>query len=119
MKNQDAIEDDKELILKIVCEGGGESIYGRKVEDEWIFWAEGGTIDADSDTDWRTWETPKTATFMELLPKDWTIFHPMFIHPDFIALLRQAYDEEITTLPPEDLEWNEHRKQRWDKVLQR
>ena len=94
---------DKLLVAEIGVEGGGLSIYGREDEGSWSFWSEGSSMDLDENDDevWRSWSTDPVADLALVVPREWPLFYPMTIRPDFTGWFRDHYEEARSLLPPE------------------
>jgi hypothetical protein len=111
---------DKVIIADMGVEGGGITIYGGQSEGVWSFWTEGTSMDLDENDDeiWRSWSSEPVSSLDLLLPKEWPLFHPSKIHPDFVSWFREAYEKARATLP-EHLRrsQDEHRHERWLKVF--
>ena len=111
---------DKVLIADIGVEGGGEKIFGKKSKSVWSFWTEGTSMDMDENDDevWRSWSSEPVSSLDLVVPKDWLMFHPSKIHPDFVEWFRTNYDPARASLPEEQRRYQEkHRHGRWSEVL--
>ena len=108
---------EKELILDITCEGGGQKTFGRKDQSEWVFWSEGSSMDLDEDdVDYTSsWNTPEASDFLGTLPDKWISFHPLFLHPEFASQLKQAYPQQLALLGSGETERTS--KLKWDRLL--
>lgn len=110
----------KILIARIGVEGGGADIYGRQDRGVWSFWTEGTSMDLDDTDDevWRSWSSQPVASLGDVLPKDWPHFHPIEIHPDFVAWFREAYEPARERLGGEMRDFQaEHAHDVWVKAL--
>ena len=111
---------DKVEIARMGVEGGGITIYGRNSEGVWTFWSEGTSMDLDENDDeiWRSWSPEPVSSLDLVVPKDWLMFHPSMIHPDFVGWFREAYERERSILPEGQRGYqDEHRHARWHEVL--
>ena len=92
---------DKVLIAEMGVEGGGITIFGRKSEGVWSFWTEGTSMDLDENDDevWRSWSSEPVSSLDLVLPKDWLMFYPLKIHPEFVDWFREAYEKARASLP--------------------
>jgi len=111
---------DKLLIADIGVEGGGVQIFGKKSNSVWSFWSGGTSMDLDENEDevWRSWSSKPVSSLDLVLPKDWVLFHPVEIHPDFLDWFRAAYDKGRASLPEDQRRYqDEHRHERWSEVL--
>ncbi len=111
---------DKILVADIGVEGGGITIFGGQAEGVWSFWTEGTTIDLDENDHeiWRSWSSQPVSALELVLPRDWPIFYPSTIHPDFVEWFRANYDRSRGTLPDGQRRYqNEHRHGRWSELL--
>jgi hypothetical protein len=93
--------EDRILVASLGLEGGGADIYGRQTGGVWTFWLGGSTIDFDENDDetWRWWTSPPVQSLDLAVPKDWPLFSPIAIHPDFVPWFRAAYEEARQALP--------------------
>lgn len=111
---------DKEIIADIGVEGGGVTIFGRISKGVWSFWTEGTSIDLDENDDevWRSWSSEPVSSLDVLVPKDWPVFYPSMIHPEFVTWFRDAYEKARSILSEDQLRYqNNHRHGRWSEVL--
>lgn len=111
---------DKVIIAELGVEGAGVWIYGSQSDGVWSFWTEGTSMGLDENDDevWRSWSSESVSSLDLLVPKDWPMFHPSKIHPDFVGWFREAYEKARSKLP-EGLRrsQDEHRHEYWLKVL--
>ncbi len=111
---------NKVQIANMGVEGGGITIYGSQSEGVWSFWTEGTSMDLDENDDeiWRSWSSEPVSSLDLVVPKDWLMFHPSKIHPEFVAWFGNAYERARASLP-EDLRRSqrEHRHERWSEML--
>ena len=111
---------EKVLIAGIGVEGGGAEIYGTHSDGVWTFWTKGTSIDLDENDDevWHSWSSEPVTNLDLVVPKDWTLFHPIEVHSDFVEWFRENYDEAVLNLPEEQRRYQEkHRHGRWLNVL--
>jgi hypothetical protein len=66
----------------------------------------------------RSWSSEPVSSLDLVVPKDWLMFHPAEVHPEFLAWFRDAYEQARASLP-EDLRrsQDEHRHKRWSEIL--
>jgi hypothetical protein len=111
---------DKVLIAKIGAEGSRTSICGSHSEGVWSFWTEGTSMDLDENDDevWRSWLSEPVRSLDNVVPKDWPMFYPSEIHPEFVEWFRANYEQARSTLPEDQRRYqNNHRHERWLRVL--
>ncbi len=104
----------------LVAEGGGTTIYGGQSEGVWTFWTEGTSMDLDEDDDevWHSWSSEPVSSPDLVLPKDWPMFFPSKIHPDFVRWFRSNYDNVRASLPEDHRRYQDkHRHGQWLNVL--
>jgi hypothetical protein len=93
---------DKVTIAEIGVEGGGVTIYGIQSQGVWTFWTEGTSV----------------SSLDLVLPKDWPLFHPIEVHPDFVDWFRSNYDNVRGSLPEDQRRSQEkHRHGHWMQIL--
>jgi hypothetical protein len=111
---------DKVTIAEIGVEGGGVTIYGIQSQGVWTFWTEGTSMDLDENDDeiWRSWSSEPVSSLDLVLPKDWPLFHPIEVHPDFVDWFRSNYDNVRGSLPEDQRRSQEkHRHGHWMQIL--
>lgn len=111
---------DKLLIAQMAVEGGGITIYGSQAKGVWSFWTEGNSIDLDENDDevWRSWSSEPVSSLDFVLPKDWPVFYPSKIHPEFVEWFRRNYDKVRASLPEDQRRYQDKRRhERWSEVL--
>jgi hypothetical protein len=86
---------DKIEIASMGVEGGGETIYGRKIDGVWSFWREGSGMDLDENDNeiWRGFSSDPVPTLSEALRDIWWKMYPIGINPQFLDKLRQEYKQ--------------------------
>jgi hypothetical protein len=107
-------------IAEIGIEGGGRTVYGRQSHGIWSFWAEGTSMDLDENDDevWRAWTSEPVPDLALVLPRDWSLFHPGTIHPDFLGWFRRNYDAARQIVPEHLRRYQaEHPHHSWLRVL--
>jgi len=50
-------------------------------------------LDENDDEVWRSWSSDPVADLDLVLPREWTLFYPLAIHPEFLAWFRDAYEK--------------------------
>jgi hypothetical protein len=108
------------LIAAMGVEGGGVTIYRSHSQGVWKFWTEGTLIDLDENEDevWSSWSSNPVSRLDDVLPKQWPVFHPVKIHPDFLDWFRAEYDKVRTSLFGDQRRYQEeHRHARWLEIL--
>jgi hypothetical protein len=108
------------LIASIALEGGGADIYGKQDGGVWSFWMVGSSIgqDRDEGEDWRSWSSEPVPRLEDALPRDWVLFSPVKVHPDFVAWFREAYRSARAALSDEmEARRARHTYERWVRVL--
>jgi hypothetical protein len=111
---------DKVIIAQMGVEGGGITIYGSRSEGVWSFWTEGSSMELDDNDDevWRSWTSEPVKSLDLVVPKDWPIFHPSKIHPDFVDWFRTTYDLARASMPEHERRSQEkHRHGHWLNLL--
>ena len=111
---------DKVLIAKMGFEGGGITIYGRQPEGAWSFWTEGSSIDLDENDHevWSSWSSEPVSSLDLVVPRDWPVWHPVRIHPEFAGWFRANYDRVRAALPEDQRRYQgEWRHGPWVAVL--
>jgi hypothetical protein len=111
---------NKALVAEMGIEGGGITIYVGKSEGVWSFWTEGTSTDLDENDDevWRSWSSEQVSSVDLLLPKEWLLFCPVEIHPDFVGWFRDAYERARALLPEDQRRsLDGHRHRRWSEIL--
>ncbi len=88
---------DKVLIADLGLEGGGATIYGRQQHGTWFFWLEGTSMDLDENDDeiWRSWSSQPVQDLSLVLPKEWPLFYPSKLNPEFFDWFRKNYDKHV------------------------
>jgi hypothetical protein len=111
---------DKVLIADLGLEGGGATIHGRHQDGNWFFWLEGTSMDLDENDDevWRSWETQPVPDLFLASPKEWPLFYPTKLNPDFLDRFRKHYDEACSQLS-ENLRRSQRERQHpeWMRLL--
>jgi hypothetical protein len=108
------------LIAAIGIEGGGVTICGRLVDGVWTYWTKGSSMDLDERDDEvrRTWSSESLVSLDLVVPRDWPMFSPAEIHPDFVEWFRENYDKARALLPDDQRRsQDKHRHRRWLAVL--
>jgi CpXC protein/HIRAN domain len=111
---------DKGIIAEIGMEGGGVTIFGKQLEQGWTFWTEGSSMDLDENDDevWHSWSSEPVSDLDLALPKDWPLFYPVQIHPEFLGWFRANYEISRASLPDDQRRSQErHRHPRWTVIL--
>lgn len=111
---------DKVIIADIGVEGGGITIYGSRSDGVWSFWTEGSSmyLDDNDDEAWRSWTSEPVSSLDLVVPKDWPIFYPSKIHPDFVEWFRASYDKVCESLPDDRRRYQDkHRHGHWLKIF--
>jgi hypothetical protein len=113
---------EPQVIVRYGCEDGCVTVYGAKSEEGWLFWSHGCGADVDDSVEVgsgpRDWTLPKIADLSEALGKHWIIYNPGgAIHPDFLPLLRQAYNDAYAQLPTELRKFHKDRLRHWHELL--
>jgi hypothetical protein len=111
---------DKVLIADFGVEGGGITIYGGQSDGVWSFWTEGSSMDLDENDDMvnRSWTSEPVNSLDLVVPKDWPIFYPSKIHPDFVDWFRTNYDPTRESLPEDQRRYQEkHPHRQWSEIL--
>jgi hypothetical protein len=106
------------VILGIGVEGGGATIYGRRVGGQWTFRQRGTAMDLDGNDDeiWRGWESEPVTDLTAVLPDRWYMWFPVEVHPEFRALLRAEYERAVAR-DDEMCHGPVHRHGRWLELL--
>jgi len=115
-----APSEDKVLVAKIGVGGGGQSVHGERCNGGWSFWTEGTSMDLDENDDevWRSCSSDPVAELDLVLPREWPLFYPLAIHPEFLAWFREAYEKARSTLSPEmRVSQENHRHGEWLRIL--
>ena len=111
---------DKVLIAEMGVEGGGTTIFGTQEDGVWSFWTLGTSMDLDEidDEAWRSWSSEPVTSLDLVVPRDWPIFYPSKIHPDFVEWFRQAYEKARSSLPDDQRRYQaKHRHEHWLNVI--
>jgi hypothetical protein len=107
---------DKIKVADIGVDGGGITIYGRHVEGVWSFWTEG--LDENDNEVVRIWSSEPVADLSLIVPSEWTIYHVLEIHPEFLGWFRERYEEARTSLSPDLREMQaEFQHRQWAMIL--
>lgn len=82
-------------IARMGAEGGGATIYGLHADGGWTFWHEKTSIafDANDDEVTKRWASDPTPNLLDALPRRWWRLFTSYVHPDFVAQLRQAFEQ--------------------------
>ena len=93
MKNDELTGQLK--IARMGAEGGGSTVYGKHTDGVWVFWREGTSMAFDDNDDeiTRHWSTDPTPNLLDALPNRWWRLYTTYVHPDFVAQLRQAFEQ--------------------------
>jgi hypothetical protein len=111
---------DKVIVADIGVEGGGITIYGGQSEGVWSFWTDGTSMDLDEKDNekWHSWSSKPVSSLDLVVPKDWPMFYPSKIHPEFVPWFRDAYEKARASLPEDQRRYHDnHRHWRWSEVL--
>ena len=74
-------------------------------------------LDENDDEVWRSCSSEPVGDLDLVVPKDWLMFHPVTIHPEFVEWFRARYNAALLTLPQtQRLYHEEHRHRHWQKV---
>jgi hypothetical protein len=130
----DGTEISKVRIVGGGVEGGGVTVYGRRVgggdtdaRATWIFWWESSAMYLD-DNDDEAWSSARSEEFSDLeaaCPKDLFRLYPTGVHPEFASWFRRALDEKKRALeasPDKDEEFGPAKRrkriqQEWERVI--
>jgi hypothetical protein len=75
-------------------------------------------LDENHDEVCRSWTSEPMSSLNLVLPKDWPMFHPVEIHPDFVEWFTANYEKVRMALPEDQRRYHdEHRHERWSEVL--
>lgn len=115
-------EGSKEVVVELAAEGGGETIFRRQTENGWVYWSDGNSMDIDEDdVDYvRSWHSPETGNFSDLLPSIWPYLSALQIHPEWRDWFREAYYSFLKGLDEKELKEYERfgsRKERWTDLI--
>jgi hypothetical protein len=85
---------DKVVVLKFGTEGGAVTIFGRKIDGAWSFWQEGTVMGLDENDEeiWQSFSSDSVPELRAILGPIWWKLHPVEVHPDFVAQIRQEYE---------------------------
>jgi hypothetical protein len=111
---------DKVLIASSGVEGGGARTYGTRSAGIWTSWTKGTMIDLDDNDEdvWRSWSSGPAGSLDVVVPKEWPLFYPFGIHPEFVGWFRAAYEKARSRLPEEMRRYqSKDRHGRWVEVL--
>jgi hypothetical protein len=111
---------DKVIIADMGVEGGGITIYGGQSEGVWSFWTDGTSmgLDEKDNEKWHSWSSKPVSSLDLVVPKDWPMFYPSKIHPEFVPWFRDAYEKARASLPEDQRRHHDnHRHWRWSEVL--
>jgi hypothetical protein len=86
---------DKVLIVSMGVEGGGMHVYGCRTDGVWSFWSESSSMGLDENDEemWRNSSSDPVPELSTALGNRWWRMHPIEIHPEFAAQLRQEYEQ--------------------------
>ena len=72
-------------------------------------------LDENDDEVWHSWSSEPVSDLGLVLPKDWPLFHPVQIHPEFLGWFRANYEITRASLPDDQRRYQErHRHGRMD-----
>ena len=75
-------------------------------------------LDDNDDEAWQSWTSEPVNSLDLVLPKDWPIFFPTSIHPEFVGWFRTNFDAVRASLPEDQRRYQDnHRHWRWLKIL--
>ncbi len=75
-------------------------------------------LDENDDEVWRSWSSEPVSSLDDVLPRDWPVFHPVEIHPEFVEWFRVNYDKVRVSLPEDQRRYQDkHRNERWSEAL--
>ncbi|MDP1664985.1 MAG: hypothetical protein Q8L79_07640 [Methylobacter sp.] len=106
----------KVLVVHLGSEGSGARIYGRHIDNAWLFWHEGSSWDIDDDT-WSHYRSEQVQELEEALPSWWMNACPMEINPSFIPWFKGRYEQLCKSDPesPDDFYCSD--RGRWLEIL--
>lgn len=124
-KDSETIETsaaEKEAIIDLATEGGGETIYRRMTDNGWIFGSDGSTMSFNEDDRVYSgeWNRPEAADLASVLPSIWPRLSPIQIHSEWHDWFRQAYSLFLSDLSKEERTRYEafgSRRRRWEEML--
>jgi hypothetical protein len=115
------------IIVSAGVEGGGTTVYGRRVTEEdkdtssWVFWRETTAMDLDDKDDevWRTTRTEETPDLASACPASLFRQYPSQVHPEFAGWFRECWNSARSE--PKGSGEAASRRQRlmdeWDRVI--
>lgn len=110
----------RELYFDISSEQSGGSLYRIKDAQGNISFLYNHSIYNDDLDDIKVFETlyKSFAAFWEMLTKDkqWFYLHPLYVHPELRAFIREQLQHVNWSLHP-NKKWQESHQRQWKKVL--
>lgn len=109
---------EKVVIVELGVEGGGVTVYGRRVDGVWSFWGEGSSmyLDENDDIDWRHWSSEPVSTLAAALTGGWREMSPIEVHPEFVPQLRAEYMRSRSRRKPNGFS-QQLREESWEGLL--
>jgi len=106
-------------ILELGGEGGGATVWGLQTDGLWQYWHEGSYMDFDDNMEdfWKSDRGQAVADLAQALPVWWLQAHPLRIHPDFLAKIRELYTDGLGKLSAHDRRMhNRYRREAWQAL---
>lgn len=97
---QAEVSDEPIKIVELLCEGGGEDVWGQCIAAQWSYWRTGNSwgLDENDDEVTTTWKTDPVDSLEQVMPEGWFWLHPRNVHPEFVEPLSAWYRHAVMKL---------------------